>query len=149
MLICSEGIHFLVDLLHCLFKDLQNLFFEELKIFQTVYKSRMLYPACSDLVGFEHIDAILIVFYAVLQARFFVFMLHTRTSGHAILFWLLWDYTTQSCKSGRVRAGRLLEKLRAYFGPDTMLANKLSKNKIILLPYIYSMYNLVLHSCRL
>ena len=38
---------------------------------------------------------------------------------------------------------------RAYFGPDTMLTNKLSKNKIILLLYIYSMYtNLVLHSCR-
>ena len=46
--------------------------------------------------------------------------------------------------SGRVRAS-LLGKLRAFFGPDTML----SKNKIILLLYIYSMYtNLVLHSCR-
>ena len=40
--------------------------------------------------------------------------------------------------SGRVRA-RLLGSLRAYFGPNTTLTNKLSKNKIILLPYIYSM----------
>ena len=46
------------------------------------------------------------------------------------------------------RAG-LFGKLRAYFGPDTMLTTKLSKNKIILLHYIYSMNtDLVLHSCR-
>ena len=63
-----------------------------------------------------------------------------------------WNRLLQSCKSGRAfrvglgfgpGSGRvrawLLGKLRAYFGPDTTLTNKLSKNKIVLLPYIYSM----------
>ena len=56
----------------------------------------------------------------------------------------------QSCKSGKAfcvgfefgsgsSSGRVWRKTWAYFGPDTMHANKLSKNKIILLPYIYSM----------
>ena len=40
-------------------------------------------------------------------------------------------------------------KASGLFWADTMLANKLSKNEIILLLYIYSMYtNFVLRSCK-